>query len=46
MTTQSKLETLKAMLRRWNRTHGIPDAADICEFLVENLDLGDQEDKE
>lgn len=46
MTTQSKLETLKAMLRVWKRTHGIPDAYEICAFLVENLDLDEQKGKE
>lgn len=43
MTKTSKLETLKAMLRVWKRTHGLVDASDICAFLVENLDLGEQE---
>lgn len=35
----TKLDTLKGMLRRWKITHSIVDAADICEFLVENLDI-------
>ena len=35
----TKLDTLKGMLRRWKLTHSIVDAADICEFLVENLDI-------
>lgn len=39
MKKTTKLDTLKAMLRVWKRTHGIPDASDICEFLVENLDI-------
>lgn len=46
MTKTSKLDTLKAMVRRWKLTRSIVDAADICEFLVENLDLGEQETKE
>lgn len=35
----TKLDTLKGMLRRWKLTHSIVDAADVCEFLVENLDI-------
>lgn len=46
MTTQSKLETLKAMVRKWDNRRGIVDAWDICQFLVDNLDLGEQEGKE
>lgn len=35
----TKLDTLKGMLRRWKLTHSTVDAADVCEFLVENLDI-------
>lgn len=46
MTTQSKLETLKAMVRKWDRQRGIVDAWAVCEYLKENIDLGEQETKE
>lgn len=46
MTKTSKLDTLKAMLRVWKLTHSIVDAADICEFLVENLDIHHEIDTE
>lgn len=42
----TKLDTLKGMLRRWKLTHSIVDAADICEFLIENLDIHHEIDKD
>lgn len=45
MTTdkQMRLEELKALVRAWKRTRSVRTATDICEFLVENIDLGEEE---
>ena len=36
---QMKLNELKAMVRAWTKTKSVRTAADICEFLANNLDL-------
>lgn len=41
MTTRSKLETLKILLVQWQRSHGLAEAAAVCEFLSDNLDTRD-----
>lgn len=46
MTKYTKLETLKILVREWKLTHGLAEAAAVCEYLAENLDLGEQEGKE
>ena len=38
---EMKLNELKAMVRAWMRTKSVRTAADICEFLANNLDLED-----
>lgn len=43
-TNEMKLNELKAMVRAWIKTKSVRTAADICEFLADNLDLeGDDE---
>ena len=46
MTKTSKLETLKILVREWKLTHGLAEAAAVCEYLAENLDLRLPEDAE
>ena len=38
---EMKLNELKAMVRAWMKTKSVRTAADICEFLANNLDLED-----
>lgn len=43
-TNEMKLNELKVMVRAWIKTKSVRTAADICEFLADNLDLeGDDE---
>lgn len=37
----TKLEELKQMLKEWKPSRSITRAYDICDFLYDNLDLGD-----
>ena len=46
MTTQSKLEKLKALVREWKLTRGFSEADAVCEYLAKNLDLRLPEDAE
>ena len=39
---QMKLNELKAMVRAWMKTKSVRTAADICEFLANNLDLEEE----
>lgn len=39
-----KLNELKAMVRAWKKEKSLTTAYDICEFLVENLDLEDSDE--
>lgn len=41
MTKYTKLETLKILLVQWQRSHGLAEAATVCEFLSDNLDTRD-----
>jgi hypothetical protein len=40
ITKPSKLDALKWHLRRWNETHSISEAADICDYLYKELRAG------
>jgi len=40
---EMKLNELKAMVRAWMKTKSVRTAADICEFLANNLDLEGKE---
>lgn len=42
-TKQMKLNELKAMVRAWKKEKSLTLAYDVCEFLANNLDLGDGE---
>lgn len=42
MTKTTKLDTLKALVARWDRTRGVVDAWEVCEFLKENLQLSEE----
>ena len=46
MTTQSKLEKLKILVREWKLTRGFTEADAVCEYLARNLDLSEPETKE
>lgn len=39
---EMKLNELKAMVRAWQKTKSVRTAADICEFLADNLDLEEE----
>lgn len=39
---EMKLNELKAMVRAWMKTKSVRTAADICEFLANNLDLEEE----
>lgn len=39
-----KLNELKALVRAWAKTKSILTAYDICQFLVENLNLEDEDE--
>lgn len=41
MQAKMKLNELKAMLRAYKKTKSIRLAADICEYLIGNLNLED-----
>jgi hypothetical protein len=41
---QMKLNELKAMVRAWMKTKSVRTAADVCEFLANNLDLEDDDE--
>ena len=40
------LEQLKTMLKRWKTEKGIDQANDICEWLVANLNLENENDRD
>lgn len=37
----TKFDELKSMVKSWSKEKSISEAYDICEFLVDNLDLED-----
>lgn len=41
----TKLEQLKKMVKAWKLSRSITKAYEICDFLYENLDLGEDEDE-
>ena len=41
----TKLEELKNMVKAWKPSRGITMAYEICDFLYENLDLGEDDDE-
>lgn len=41
---EMKLNELKAMVRAWMKTKSVRTAADICEFLANNLDMEDDDE--
>lgn len=41
----TKLEELKKMVKAWKPSRSITMAYEICDFLYENLDLGEDEDE-
>lgn len=41
----TKLEELKNMVKAWKPSRSITMAYEICDFLYENLDLGEDDDE-
>lgn len=38
----TKLDKLKAHLKKWEKTRSLTEASDICEFLANNLNLEEE----
>lgn len=41
-----KLDQLKAMLERWQKEKSVTMAYEVCEFLVKNLGMEDEDGEE
>lgn len=42
-TKQTKLDTLKFLVIKWDHNRGIPDAWAVCEYLKDNLNIDESE---